>query len=113
MSPDRSTVKFASPKRARAISNSETRPSEHPEIFESPDAKRHHSASVSSVASHMSDDYETFPRKPSHERDNIDLEKQLIISAGGNGASVCCFLMKILLLTTVVLGCGVLVFYAL
>lgn len=45
--------------------------------------------------------------------DNIDLEKQLILTAGGKRENVLCFLMKFLFLTFVVLGSCVLVFYAL
>lgn len=44
---------------------------------------------------------------------DIDLENQLILTAGGKRENVVCFLVKLLFLTGVVLGCGVLVFYAL
>lgn len=45
--------------------------------------------------------------------DDVDLEKQLIITAGGKRENVMCFLVKLLFLTVVVLGSCVLVFYAL
>lgn len=46
-------------------------------------------------------------------RDDIDLEKQIIITAGGRRENILCFLFKLAVLTTVALGCGVLVFFAL
>lgn len=73
--------------------------------------KRNHSVSVSSVQSNMSDCYEPYDLKFS--REVVDLEKLLIISAGSRKESVMCYVFKILFLTTVVFGCGVLVFYAL
>ncbi|CUM62602.1 uncharacterized protein PRCAT00000155001 [Priceomyces carsonii] len=43
----------------------------------------------------------------------VDLEKQLIISAGGKREYVCGFILKLLLLGTMVLGCCFLIFKAL
>ena len=45
--------------------------------------------------------------------DDVDLEKQIIMTAGGKREYVMGFVCKLLFLMTIVLGCGVLVFYAL
>ncbi|KAK6458153.1 uncharacterized protein RJT20DRAFT_29186 [Scheffersomyces xylosifermentans] len=45
--------------------------------------------------------------------EDIDVEKQLIISAGGKKEYVFCFVLKLLLLAFIVLGSGILIFYAL
>lgn len=94
------------------------------------DNKRNHSASISSVGSTESnDDYLNkliekdthttsnsasggFKGKPKH-MDDVDLEKQIIITAGGKREYVMGFVCKLLFLMTIVFGCGILVFYAL
>lgn len=45
--------------------------------------------------------------------EDIDLEKQLILTAGGKREDVCGFLCKLLILILVVIACGVLIFFAL
>lgn len=44
--------------------------------------------------------------------EDVDLEQQLILTAGGKREHVVGFLFKLLLLTCIVFGCGVLIFYA-
>lgn len=73
-----------------------------PDRSAKPEFKRNHSVSVSSVSSRGSVDLLA-----------LDLEKQLILTAGGRREQVICFLLKLLFLCSVVVGCGVLVFYAL
>ncbi|ODV81938.1 uncharacterized protein CANTADRAFT_19541 [Suhomyces tanzawaensis NRRL Y-17324] len=46
-------------------------------------------------------------------KDDIDIEKQLILTAGGKREDVFCFALKLLLLMAIVLGSGVLIFLAL
>lgn len=80
--------------------------------------KRDHSLSVSSVDLAMSEYFEDNNQDNNQAKgkiylDDIDLEKQLIITAGGNKDTVMCFLAKLFFLTFVVLGSCVLVFYAL
>lgn len=77
--------------------------------------KRNHSLSVSSVDLAMSEHFQDNNKDKGeiYLMDNIDLEKQLIITAGGKRENVMCFLVKLLFLTSVVLGSCVLVFYAL
>lgn len=88
------------------------------------DTKRNHSQSISSV-SLIDDDLNNIIQQDSaypyratskgkiHLMGNADLEKQIILTAGGKREYVCGFLMKLLFLTLVVLGCSVLIFYAL
>lgn len=99
-----------SPQRARSSSNVEHR--DRSNSTQLHDQKRQHSMSVLSVLSRMSDAYE-YPRKCSYDFNAIDLEKQLILTAANTNGGVWCLIMKIFLLCAVVLGCGVLVFYAL
>lgn len=47
------------------------------------------------------------------QMDDIDLESQIIITAGGRPENVFGFVLKLLFLSTVVFGSCVLVFYAL
>jgi hypothetical protein len=84
--------------------------------------KRNHSLSISSVAlndsSYSSEDtFKAIPEDGSRGKirlmDDVDLEKQLILTAGGKREYLCGFILKLLLLTFVVLGCSVLIFYAL
>lgn len=70
----------------------------------SPELKRNHSVSVSSVGSDLDD----IP-----DPQDFDLEKQIILTAGGRREYVCCFLVKLVFLCIVVSACGVMVFYAL
>lgn len=100
------------PSRARSASYTQTT------YVSDPDVKRNHLASVSSVSSSMSDTLDKFENTPSGKgkiylRDDVDLEQQIIITAGGRKEYIMCFLFKLLVLMLVVIGCGVLVFYAL
>lgn len=45
--------------------------------------------------------------------EDVDLEKQLILTAGGKREYVCGFLCKLMILILVVIACGVLIFFAL
>lgn len=89
-------------------------------------AKRTHSLSISSVtltdSTHSGvindlvlQDYSSSNSSRGKIRlmDDVDLEKQIILTAGGKREYVCGFILKLLFLTFVVLGCGVLIFYAL
>ena len=79
-------------------------------------SKGSHLASVSSVSSSMSDTLDKFENTPvgrgqNISRDDVDLEQQIIITAGGRKEYIMCFLFKLLvLILKVVVGCGVLVF---
>lgn len=77
--------------------------------------KRPYSYSVSSVNSNTSDlDLDdAYVNKNKKMMNDIDLENQLILTAGGNREDVFCFFFKLLVLMLLVLGSGVLVFYAL
>lgn len=79
--------------------------------------KRLHSLSISSVLSNDShiDVNAAYPspRGKIQLMDDADLEKQMIITAGGKREHVAAFVVKLLFLTTIVIGLGVLVFYAL
>lgn len=44
---------------------------------------------------------------------DMDLEKQLIISAGGRKDMIWCFILKLVILCLSILGCSILIFYAL
>lgn len=95
------------------------------------DNKRNHSASISSVCStesknddHLNRLIENDTRTATNASrdaykgkiklmDDVDLEKQMIITAGGKREYVMGFVCKLLFLMTIVFGCGVLVFYAL
>lgn len=108
--------------RARSTSHSHTFDSEK---------KRNHSASISSVCStestnddHLNSLVEDDARTATNDAhsaykgkiklmDDVDLEKQIIITAGGKREYVMGFVCKLLFLMTIVFGCGVLVFYAL
>lgn len=70
---------------------------------------------MSSVASDLSEKFDPTPigKGKIYLRDDIDLENQIIITAGGRREYIMCFLFKLAVLTLVALGCGVLVFYAL
>lgn len=73
--------------------------------------KRHYSYSVSSV---KSEDDDSNPYKNRNRKlSDIDLENQLIATAGGKKEDVYCFFCKLLILMTLVLGSGILIFYAL
>lgn len=73
--------------------------------------KRQYSYSVSSV---KSEDDEVNPYKNRNRKlSDIDLENQLIASAGGKKEYVYCFFLKLLILMSLVLGSGILIFYAL
>ncbi|CAH2353316.1 hypothetical protein CLIB1423_10S02234 [[Candida] railenensis] len=90
-----------------------------------PDPKRNHSLSISSVTSNESvnndvlndlksqDAYKPSSKGKVHLMDDVDLEKQLILTAGGKREYVCGFVLKLLFLCAVVSGCSVLIFYAL
>lgn len=104
---------------------------EFPAIKYSPNGSRTHSNSVSSLDSVDSatlsnlvqldtSNVSHYPATDNYNKygkiklmEDIDIEKQLIISAGGKKEDVFCFVMKLLLLTVIVLGSGVLIFYAL
>lgn len=84
--------------------------------------KRNHALSISSVALNESayfseDNLKAIPEDSSKGKirlmDDLDLEKQMILTAGGKREYLCGFILKLLLLTFVVLGCSVLIFYAL
>ncbi|EDK41682.2 hypothetical protein PGUG_05780 [Meyerozyma guilliermondii ATCC 6260] len=79
--------------------------------------KRLHSQSISSVLSNDSHTDVSVPYPASRGKiqlmDDEDLEKQMIITAGGKREHVTAFVVKLLFLTTIVIGSGVLVFYAL
>lgn len=94
------------------------------------DNKRNHSASISSVCStestnddHLNKLIDNDSRTANAHRDaykgkirlmdDVDLEKQMIMTAGGKREYVMGFVCKLLFLMTIVFGCGVLVFYAL
>ncbi|GEQ66445.1 hypothetical protein JCM33374_g108 [Metschnikowia sp. JCM 33374] len=96
-SEKRPSVTFA-PNRARGTSQSDHKPARPDRsnslASSSSEPKRQHSTSVSSVTSQISDDYEPFLKRNLHDMDDVDLEKQLMMSAGGNNANVCYFLWK-------------------
>lgn len=76
--------------------------------------KRNYSYSVSSVNSN--DDYDHEPKVSRNKvrfMNDIDLENQLIQTAGGKREDVFWFFLKLFILLLVVLGSGVLIFYAL
>jgi hypothetical protein len=79
--------------------------------------KRLHSQSISSVLSSDGHTDVSVPYPASRGKvqlmDGEDLEKQMIITAGGKREHVTAFVVKLLFLTTIVIGLGVLVFYAL
>lgn len=98
--------------------------------------KRNHSESITSLGSTGSmEDEDTmyFPKVPeesevseksdhikpygsgpkSKHMDHVDLERQIILTAGGRRENVNGFLCKLLILVLAVMGCAVLVFYAL
>ncbi|CCE83963.1 Piso0_004560 [Millerozyma farinosa CBS 7064] len=98
--------------------------------------KRNHSESITSLGSTGSvedDDTKYFPKVPeesemsekhaymkpygpgpkSKHMDDVDLERQIILTAGGRRENVNGFLCKLLILVLAVMGCAVLVFYAL
>lgn len=77
--------------------------------------KRPYSYSVSSVASNSSDlDLDdAYVNKNKKMMNDVDLENQLILTAGGKREDVFWFFLKLLVLMALVLGCGVLIFYAL
>lgn len=95
------------------------------------DNKRNHSASISSVCSTESTNDDHLNRLIDNDSrtatntnrdaykgkiklmDDVDLEKQMIMTAGGKREYVMGFVCKLLFLMTIVFGCGVLVFYAL
>lgn len=115
---DRVSVSFSvstnAPHRARSVSLPDRSHTAHTqEDLHLSEIKRTHSLSISSVTSNMSDDYQPFSKKYDYSPENIDLEKQLMITAGGDRAHVLCYLVKAFILLSVVLGCGILVFYAL
>lgn len=115
MSDRRLSVSFAAPaKMVRAASYNTPTRERSTSLTVPPDTKRNHSLSVSSVDSTMSELFQDDNKDNGkiYLKDNIDLEKQLIITAGGK-REVVCFLIKLLFLTSVVLGSCVLVFYAL
>lgn len=118
MSDRRQSVSFSTPpNRDRSVSYTNTSPSrERTSSLSVPhDIKRNHSFSVTSVDSAMSEHFQDDSKSKGkiYLMDNIDLEKQLIMTAGGKRENVMCFLIKLLFLTFVVLGSCVLVFYAL
>lgn len=85
------------------------------------DPKRNHLVSVlsvDSVGSYVAElhrDEKAYPVSKGKIKlmDDVDLEKQLIMTAGGNREDVMGFLCKLMFLMFVVCGCGVLIFYAL
>lgn len=121
-SPVVETTAAPKPSITRARSSSHTLPI-------SSDNKRNHSASISSVASTESTNDEYLDtlidndKTGSRDRegykgkirlmDDVDLEKQMIITAGGKREYVMGFACKLLFLMIIVCGCGVMVFYAL
>lgn len=115
MSDRRASVTFSTPpNRERAASFTPGR-DRAASLTVPQDAKRNHSQSVSSVDLAMSEYFEDNNKDKGkvYLMDDVDLEKQLIMTAGGNKDTVVCFLTKLLFLTFVVLGSCVLVFYAL
>lgn len=112
------------PSMTRARSTSHTIPI-------STDNKRNHSASISSVCStesakddHLNKLIDNDSRTATNANrdaykgkiklmDDVDLEKQIIMTAGGKREYVMGFVCKLLFLMIIVFGCGVLVFYAL
>lgn len=89
------------------------------------DSKRNHSHSISSVASTESTDafLNSLQQQEKHDEkhhknkvmlmDNVDIEKQLIITAGGKRENVLGFFCKLFFLMFLVFGSSVLIFYAL
>lgn len=74
------------------------------------DYKRPYSYSVLSVNS--DDDNKPYANR-SRKLSDIDLENQLIQQAGGKREDVMCFFFKLTVLMALVIGSGVLIFYAL
>lgn len=77
--------------------------------------KRPYSYSVSSVNSNTSDlDLDdAYVNKNRKMMNDVDLENQLIITAGGKREYVFLFFLKLCILMGLVLGSGILIFYAL
>ncbi|KAK6203300.1 uncharacterized protein RJT21DRAFT_26090 [Scheffersomyces amazonensis] len=127
--------------RTRSVSSSlfpsisaQNQPQNDMELSNIPDTSRNHSNSINSIASVESTNSVTLNNiikqdanpyykhfRPSIYNkygkvkliDDIDIEKQLIISAGGKREYLMGFILKLLFLTLIVIGSAVLIFYAL
>lgn len=76
--------------------------------------KRQYSLSINSINSINTDD--DIKDKPAHKHrklSEVELESQLILTAGGKREDVVYFFLKLLFLMAVVSGCCILIFYAL
>lgn len=102
-----------------------SRSSSHANPLFTPDSKRNHSLSVSSVASTESTNsfLNSLHQQEQHDEkhhkskimlmDDVDIEKQLIITAGGKRENVLGFFCKLFFLMFLVCGSSVLIFFAL
>ncbi|EGV62053.1 hypothetical protein CANTEDRAFT_115509 [Yamadazyma tenuis ATCC 10573] len=111
--PDSGPIPFPSHKPNRSRSSSQVITPAVGKTKE--EVKRQYSYSVSSVGSDMDDGLGTNNPYANRNRklSEVDLENQLILTAGGSREDVCCFFIKLFVLMILVIGSGVLIFYAL